>query len=107
MNDFDLFWAAYPRKLAKLDAMKAYGKARLTASASDILAGVKQYSAHLPDDVRFIAHAGTWLRAGRWMDEYHERQTGTATDWTAECMELHGGVCGKRWDHEMLKRDPA
>lgn len=28
----------------------------------------------------------------------------TATDWTTQCAELHGGACTKRWDHEMRMR---
>jgi hypothetical protein len=31
----------------------------------------------------------------------------TASDWRAECAELHGGRCTKRWDHESLKREAS
>jgi len=107
-NGFSQFWASYPKKVAKLDAMKAYEKARRTASADEILAGVHRYTAHMPDELRFVAHAATWLRAGRWMDEYDDKPSHlSATDWTSECQQLHGGTCTKRWDHEMLKRDSA
>ena len=69
MSDFDQFWAAYPNRKAKLDAMKAYAAARQTASADDILAGVHRYVKGKPEYCDWKLPAG-WLRAGRWMDEY-------------------------------------
>lgn len=105
MSDFDQFWASYPKKLAKLDAAKAYERARRTASAEDIQAGLEQFLHHLPDELRYVPHAASWIRAGRWLDEYDDLPSHqTASDWTRECHELHGGQCEKRWAHEMRKR---
>lgn len=72
MSDFNSFYAAYPRKVGKLDAMRAYAKARRIASHDEIMAGVENYKRHLPDEARFIPHASTFLNQGRWMDEYDE-----------------------------------
>lgn len=109
MSDFDLFWSVYPRKVAKLDAIKAYGKARMLASAEDILIGVERYRAHLPEEMRFIAHPASWLRAGRWLDEYDAPvQKAAKVDWFAECQQLHGGACGlDRFRHGMKMRESA
>lgn len=71
-DEFAAFWSAYPRRTAKIDAMKAYVKARKLASAEDILSGVARYKRHLPDEVRYICHPATWLNQGRWMDEEDE-----------------------------------
>lgn len=68
MNDFDQFWAAYPRKVGKLDAMKAYAKARTVATAEEILAGVEQYKRNKPEYADWC-HPSTFLNQGRWMDE--------------------------------------
>lgn len=73
-DEFAAFWSSYPRRTAKIDAMKSYVKARKLASAEDILAGVERYKQHLPDEVRFICHPATWLNQGRWMDEEDEPQ---------------------------------
>lgn len=71
LTDFDAFWQSYPRKVAKLAAIKAYAKARVIATADEILAGVEAYKRHKPDYCDY-AHAASWLNAGRWMDEYDE-----------------------------------
>lgn len=103
-EEFALFWQRFPRRTAKLDAMKAYERARRTASAADILDGIGRYMENKPEYADWC-HPATFLNKGRWMDEYDEPvRTTTASDWGAECLELHGGLCSKRWDHEMKKR---
>ncbi len=67
-NTFELFWAAYPLKVGKLAAVKAYVKARQSASADEIMTGVRNYVRTKPDWQRW-AHPATWLNQGRWMDE--------------------------------------
>ncbi len=74
MSDFDIFYAAYPRRVGKLDAIKAYAKARTVATADEILAGVENYKRHKPEYADWC-HPATWLNKGRWMDEYDEPQT--------------------------------
>jgi allantoicase len=69
-DDFEEFWHAYPRKVGKLAALKAYRKARTMASADEILTGVQSYVEHLPEDPQFICHASTFCNQGRWMDSY-------------------------------------
>jgi hypothetical protein len=69
MSDFEDFWLAYPRKVGKLDAMKAYGRARTLATQDELLAGVQQYLLHKPEYADWC-HPATWLNKGRWMDDY-------------------------------------
>ena len=66
--EFRAFWACYPRRVGKLDAQKAYKKARKLASAEAILDGVERYKRTKPDWQDW-AHPSTWLNKGRWMDE--------------------------------------
>ena len=77
MSDFDTFYAAYPRRVGKLDAIRAYAKARTVATADEILAGVALYQANKPEYADWC-HPATWLNKGRWMDEYDEPVQRTA-----------------------------
>lgn len=68
--DFDLFWAAYPKKKAKGDAQKAFKKVK--APIGVILSAVekqKQSEQWRRDGGRFIPYPATWLNGQRWEDE--------------------------------------
>jgi len=114
-QEFAAFWAAYPRREAKLDALKAYAQARKIASAADILAGVERYKRVMPEEKRYRPLPASWLRAGRWLDEVDdEPATWTAPSfddaWHRECQQLHGGSCGGSLKHRnvmLLKRESA
>lgn len=102
---FDNFWAAYPKRVAKLDARKAYERASKVASPDEILAGVQRYIDSKPIWQEW-KHPAAWLRAGRWMDEAEAvKASRPYVDWWAECQAIHGGTCQKRWDHETKKID--
>jgi hypothetical protein len=92
---FEQFWTKFPRKVAKLAALREYQKARRLDSAENILAGLERYLTHLPDEVRYIPHARTWLFQGRWMDEDDQPvELPAKIDWYAECKEMHQNDCG-------------
>jgi hypothetical protein len=61
------FWAAYPRRVGKLAAQKAWARAIKSQTPEVIIATVRQTT--WPQDVQYIPHPATWLNAGRWMDE--------------------------------------
>ncbi len=62
------FYAAYPRKVAKADAAKAWK--RLTDDdRKAATAGVQSFAFDKRDDGRFIPHPSTWLNQRRWEDE--------------------------------------
>jgi hypothetical protein len=67
-EEFDAFWASYPRRTGKLDAVRAYAKARRIDSAENILAGVERYKRNKPEYADWC-HPSTFLNKGRWMDE--------------------------------------
>jgi uncharacterized protein YdaU (DUF1376 family) len=74
---FDEFWAAYPRKVARGNAAKAYAKAARNVDPAVILAGVKRYAQTAKGlEDRFIAHPATWLNGERWADEAPTAQPG-------------------------------
>jgi hypothetical protein len=69
--DFESFWQAYPRKVAKLQAEKTYSRVISSGiSAEVLLAGAGRYAAERAgDDPRFTKHPSTWLNAGCWNDD--------------------------------------
>lgn len=69
-EEFAQFWTIYPRRVSRQDAMKAYQRARVVATAEELLAGVRTLLEHLPEEMRYVPHAATWLNAGRWTDQY-------------------------------------
>jgi len=70
---FDLFWSCYPKKKAKLDAMKAWKQTeKIQPCIEEILAAIRQQEQSddwLKNGGQFIPLPASWLRGGRWMDE--------------------------------------
>ena len=72
---FDDFWNAYPRKVAKEDARKAWAKALKAGVSPDaILAGVERQvpgwaARKAAGEGRFIPYPATWINQHRWHDE--------------------------------------
>lgn len=64
---FTEFWAAYPRKTAKPNAVKAWAKAIKRADPETILSGLRRY--RFATDPQFIPHPASWLNSDRWADE--------------------------------------
>ena len=83
-SDFDAFWAAYPRKVGKADARKAFKKAK--APLDTLLAAIdrqKQSDQWQKSGGQYIPNPSTWLNQGRWEDElptagYQKIPTGSA-----------------------------
>lgn len=71
MSDFGIFWAHYPRRVAKKDAQKAWNK--LTAAQKR--AAMEALPAHIKswDDPTFIPYPASWLNGERWEDEIQEK----------------------------------
>jgi hypothetical protein len=71
-SEFDTFWAAYPKKVGKGQAVKAWAAAAKRADVADIIAGLKAACASWKDagtETRFIPNPATWLNGERWADE--------------------------------------
>ena len=67
---FERFWSAYPKKVGKEAARKAFGKVKVPVES--LLTAIErqkcgnQWSA---ENGRFIPNPATWLNQGRWEDE--------------------------------------
>ena len=68
---FEDFWAAYPRKQAKLAALKAWTKIKPSPELLDrILADVRHRHQHDPGwNQGFTPHPATYLNGARWEDD--------------------------------------
>ncbi|MCE2578080.1 hypothetical protein [Gluconacetobacter entanii] len=64
---FEQFWQAYPRKVGKPKARRAFAKAVGKASLETLLAAIAATA--WPSDPTYIPHPATWLNNERWADE--------------------------------------
>lgn len=67
---FDAFWCRWPRKVAKVEATKAW-KQVVTAEDEPLIHAALDWQLPLLErrDPEHIPHAATWLRGRRWDDE--------------------------------------
>lgn len=77
---FDAFWLAYPRKVAKPEALKAWVKAKPDAElAEKIMAGLeaaKRSRDWTKEDGQYIPYPAAWLNKRRWEDQFETAITG-------------------------------
>lgn len=67
---FAQFWQAYPRKVGKQDAIKAFAKVDVGVDALlAVLEKQKGSEQWQKDGGQFIPHPATWLNGRRWEDE--------------------------------------
>jgi hypothetical protein len=70
---FNAFWKAYPRKVGKDAARKAFDKRKpddvLTEAFIRAIESQSRGEAWRKDGGQYIPHPATWLNEGRWMDE--------------------------------------
>ena len=117
MNDFETFWALYPRKCGKAMArakwqqitgngMQAKCRDRdgntmevdLFARPDELIEGAKAYRYECVDaetPPQFIAHPSTWLNQGRWDDLSADERADKARKMDA-ITERRGGKPGLR-----------
>jgi hypothetical protein len=74
---FATFWAAYPRKVARPDALKSWNRAVAVKnhSPATIIAAARAYAADPRRKPDYTAHPTTWLNQERYND-HAERDTG-------------------------------
>lgn len=73
LDGFDDFWKAYPKKVAKADAKKAWVKLKTTGEQREqIRVGLekaKRSAGWLKDGGQFIPNPASWINGQRWEDE--------------------------------------
>ena len=86
LDEFDQWYAKYPRKEAKENAKKAFIKARRASSLEDLTEGLERYKQSVAGkDRQYVALPASWLNARRWEDEIpDETKPSTNSPWSKE-----------------------
>lgn len=67
---FTAFYEAYPRKMKRPDALKAWKQMGCDALVTEVAAGLQRWRVEWrKSEARFIPYPGSWLRAQGWRDE--------------------------------------
>jgi len=76
---FDRFWSAYPKKVSKKDALKAFNKIRPTNELFEkMLSAVrdqKNSDQWKKDNGQYIPNPATWLNGDKWTDVLPHKET--------------------------------
>lgn len=84
MEDFEKFWAIWPRKVAKAEARKAWAQTdKIRPPLEKIIAAIRaqcQTEQWMRGNGQFIPHAATWLRGERWDDEVEVKLPGVVNE---------------------------
>lgn len=104
LDTFTQFWQAYPRRVAKKDAEKAWAVAIKLASPELIIAAVENQKQNCEqwhkDGGQFIPYPASWLRGQRWEDDCQPIVIGSAVQ-TASPMQQ------RIWHGELVKVEDA
>jgi hypothetical protein len=93
---FELFWSAYPRRVNKFEARKAFAKALKKVSLGEILDALEwqreleNWQERDADGVlRYVPHPSTYLNRERWTDERPQKRN------TAAIIPFMAATCGE------------
>ena len=76
LSDFDMFWIAYPKKVGKEAARKAWAKANPDlAMVLNALEWQKVSPQWFKNNGQYIPNPSTWINQHRWEDEKQQEQT--------------------------------
>lgn len=101
LEGFTAFWAAYPKKIGKAAAIKAWNKLKpdvdLQERMGNALEVQKNSLQWRKDNGKYIPMASTWLNGKRWEDELTQEQNQTdqfdrMMEWAVEYDTNHGNV---------------
>ncbi|MBZ9894226.1 hypothetical protein LB545_07695 [Mesorhizobium sp. BR1-1-6] len=96
MSDFDVFWAAYPRRISKGAARTAFEKAIRKTDLETMLAAIRDYQRFKPERIDF-KHPATWLNQECWDDEWQavpKEVTNRRRTFTDVAMDRFNGSAG-------------
>ena len=87
---FDQFWAAYPKKVGKEAARRAFLKVKVpTDTLTAAISAQKRSTQWTKDNGRYIPNPATWLNQGRWEDVLETPVQSVQTDgWQMGTEEL-------------------
>lgn len=120
---FDVFWQAYPLKVAKSDAIAAWNKLAPNESLRDFIGAAliwQRPTLTFEKDGQIKGtYPASWLNGRRWEDERPATPVTAAKasglsvaevkllarslgprSWASECVRFHGGACGSPENHD-------
>jgi|GEM_PF-1033537 len=117
-SDFEEFWLAYPRKVGKQAALKAWNSAKQKPDVRTILAAIEQQKRcdqWQRDNGQYIPHPATWINQGRWDDQpvtrprYERKSTSSLADRVGERMEEYHAWLRETYDPGFVEKllDPS
>jgi hypothetical protein len=93
LEDFEMFWRAYPKRVNKPGAMNAWKRLRPSREeAAVIIERLKSFP--FSAEPKYIPHPASWINGRRWEDEHgHGSSHGrgrivTREQWTREAGEV-------------------
>lgn len=96
---FEQFWAAYPRRLAKKDAEKAWKKIPVHMQ-TDVIAALRNHVKSWQQkgtEKQFIPYPASWLNGARWEDEIDLAPEMPQCDWNrAGTRDIGAPRCGEQ-----------
>lgn len=111
---FEVFWEAYPRKVGKPNAERAFAKLHPSGPELEAMliavVSQKRSAQWLKDGGEFIPYPATWLNQRRWEDElpaqaqtlsYQPKANEEYDRWPEECRRDHNGECGNYNAHQV------
>ena len=78
-GDFDRFWAAYPKKVGKQAARKAFSRVKIPVET--LLTAIEQQKCSDQWSKGYIPNPATWLNQGRWEDELQSKAAAEPLDY--------------------------
>jgi hypothetical protein len=104
-QDFELFWAAYPRKVAKGAARKAWaatsGRRPPVTEIVSAVTAQAETEQWRKEGGQYIPHPATWLRAERWGDVVNDRPVWTDCSRRCKYYDIE-----KRWCRKYVRTEP-
>jgi len=104
-QDFELFWSAYPRKVAKGAARKAWaatsGKRPPVTEIVSAVTAQAETEQWREAGGQYIPHPATWLRAERWGDVVNDRPIWTDCSRRCKYYDIE-----KRWCSKFVRTEP-
>lgn len=81
---FEKFWKAYPKKVAKEAAIKAWVKIKVDDELLLKMIGAIKSQGLVDKDKQFVPNASTWLNGKRWEDEVVSSSSGSSDWWMSD-----------------------
>jgi hypothetical protein len=111
---FNAFWSAYPKRVGKKEASRAWDRAKDRPPIADILAAILRAEQSKQWRDGFIPNPATWLNQGRWDDEVTPQptdKTGRPHVSSMRCRvcredadDLTQGMCGACYEADKRER---